>query len=217
MTEVNLLALYHILLKEMGPQGWWPAQSKPEILIGAILVQNTSWQNVTKSLEKIHKRTQFDPRKIESLGSEELQKLIRPSGFYIAKSKSVRAAFAFFKNYDWNYKLMLEAYGENLRGKLLELPGIGPETADVLLVYLFDETIFIADKYARSLYYYLTGIEFKNYHHMSSKVKLGAGFDPTSAKEFHGLIDEFGKFCSSNSVDFNSDLITKIRNETWHS
>lgn len=184
--------LYQLLFKKMGPQHWWPADSKPEIIIGAILVQNTNWQNAADALDKLRQETNFIPQKILHLSSQQLADMIFTSGSYQQKSHYIQTAFAWFDQNAWDYQAMFIRDGSKLRQKLLKLPGIGEETADVLLVYVFDQPEFIADKYARKLFSYL-GFKADNYHQLKQQIVLPKGFTFSTAQEFHGLIDEFGK------------------------
>ena len=93
MDKLAIRKLYDTLLDEMGPQGWWPAESKVEIILGAILVQNTNWRNVDKSLSHLKSATGFLPEEILKLQLEELETLIRPSGFYRNKARAIQASF----------------------------------------------------------------------------------------------------------------------------
>ena len=200
--------IYHILLKKMGPQGWWPADSKPEIVIGAILVQNTNWQNATYSLAKLLQATNFIPQKILSLSTKELEKSIFASGFYQAKSRCIKAAFTWFEENAWDYQAIRLRYGTKLRSELLKLPGIGEETADVLLVYVFDQPEFIADKYARRLFSYL-GFKAESYRQLKQQVSLPKDFSFSAAQELHGLIDEFGKEWLKDQQQFASSFLAE--------
>ena len=159
--KIDIPLLYQTLLSELGPQGWWPAESKPEILLGAILVQNTNWQTVEQSLANLKQATQFLPERITSISLEELEQLIRPSGFYKNKAKTIKHMFTWMEDHQWDYQAISQDYQNDLRSELLTIKGIGYETADVLMVYLFDRPVFIADSYARRLFGWLLKEEFK--------------------------------------------------------
>lgn len=190
--EISIQELYDILFENLGPQGWWPADNPYEIIVGAILVQNTNWRNVERSLDNLRDATQFDPDKILSLDMETLQQCIQPSGFYKNKSKAVHHIFRWLKEHDYDFDNIDKMYVDTLRHELLALPGIGPETADVLLVYVFDKVVFIADTYTRRLFK-LLGVDSKNYKELQDAIQLPESFTPAHAQEFHGLLDEFGK------------------------
>ncbi|KAA1037600.1 endonuclease III domain-containing protein [Macrococcus equipercicus] len=194
--------LYQLLYHHMGPQGWWPAESEIEMMLGAILVQNTNWNNVVKSLANIRQMTAFDRYKLAALTTDEIAELIRPSGYYKNKSKAVKTLLDWLALYDFNYRQLSDDYGTDLRNELLKLHGIGPETADVLLVYLFHRVEFIPDSYTRRLYARLGYSNTDSYNKFKQEVVLPADFTSEDAKEFHGLLDEFGKkYLSSRSKE----------------
>lgn len=211
---VDVMKLYETMLAHMGPQGWWPADSKVEIILGAILVQNTAWRNAAKALDGLRQKTDFSPDAIGRLNREELEALVRPSGFYQNKTRAIQGVWDFFAPASWDYAALARQHGSNLRQDLLALPGIGQETADVLLVYVFDQPVMIADHYARQLFSYLTGTTYQRYVQLKKAVVLPEGFTAAQAQEFHGLIDEFGKqwlkdvstFQKSFLADFNNAL-----------
>ncbi|TDM02485.1 endonuclease III domain-containing protein [Macrococcus carouselicus] len=205
--------LYDLLYAELGPLGWWPADSEIEMMIGAILVQNTNWNNVEKSLHNIQEKNDFDAEKILSLTIEELQELIRPSGFYHNKSKALMTLLEWLSDYDFNYKRIDEYFGAALRTELLKLRGIGPETADVLLVYLFERVEFIPDSYTRRLYKQLGYTNTESYDKFKKEVRID-DFTNAEAKEFHGLLDEFGKrFLTTKTRDSEHFLQTFFTEE----
>ncbi len=193
MNQIDIRKLYNTLLTEMGPQGWWPADSKVEIILGAILVQNTNWRNVDKSLANLKAATAFLPEEIIKLTIEELERLIRPSGFYRNKARAIQGTVQWFEDHNWDYQAIQASYGNNLRSKLLKIRGIGFETADVFIVYIFDQPAFIADAYARRLFSWLTDNSYTTYQSLYQEINLPDDFTYEEAQEFHGLIDEFGK------------------------
>src|SRR5699024_1418183 len=115
MDKLAIRKLYESLLDEMSPQGWEPAESNVEIIMGAILVQNTNWRNVEKSLNNLKAATAFLPEEILGLPVAELEELIRPSGFYRNKARAIQASFQWFGNHKWDYQAMQYAYGRQLR------------------------------------------------------------------------------------------------------
>ncbi|GAA3018494.1 endonuclease III domain-containing protein [Tetragenococcus solitarius] len=207
MSRLTLYQLYTKMLSAMGPQGWWPADSKFEIILGAILVQNTNWKNVEKSLINIKEQTAFIPEKISKLERENLMEFIRPSGFYKNKSKAILAMFQWLAYYHFDLEKIKTTYGEKLRQQLLSLPGIGEETADVLLLYVFDKKVFVADKYTQKLFR-LLGVEgVKNYSSLKKFVFHMEDFTLEQAQEFHGLLDEFGKRYVKNKTSFMTSFL----------
>lgn len=185
--------LYQKMLNNMGPSHWWPADSKSEIIVGAILIQNTNWRNADKAVKLFRQETGFDPHKITSLRTENLQALVRPAGFYKNKSRSITSVFNWLNQFDSNYQKIASHYGTGLRKQLLSLRGVGPETADVMLTYIFDQPTFISDKYARTLFAHLGVKGLSDYQSLARKVQLPDNFTVAMAQDFHGQIDEFGK------------------------
>ncbi|BCA85699.1 endonuclease III [Enterococcus saigonensis] len=211
----QVYALYQKMFQKMGPQGWWPADSKEEIILGAILVQNTNWQNAAISLKNLKAVTGFSSSQIASLSIENLQELIRPSGFFKSKSQAIHEIFTWLIPFNSNFLKVKNYYGKSLRKKLLSFHGIGEETADVLLLYVFDVSVFVADTYARRLFTQLGTPELHNYQSLKKLVDLSR-FTLVEAQEFHGLIDEFGKvFLKRNTFEtsFLNDEKINLRQE----
>lgn len=195
METITLYQLFKIMLENMTHPGPWPAETKIEIIAGAILVQNTTWKNAERSLDNLRQHTAFDPAKIASLPKAELQELIRPSGFYQNKSRALQEVFNWLEKYQYDFTDISDYFGVGLRTELLAQHGIGEETADVLLLYVFDHTVFVADSYARRLFTRLSAsnTNFQHYRQLYKAVQPFDQFTLTEAQEFHALIDEFGK------------------------
>lgn len=208
---LSITALYHQLAQEVGPSGWWPADSKLEIILGALLVQNTNWRNVARALQNLKVATKFEPQALLALDQPQLATLIHPSGFYRHKALAIHATCTWFNQYHWDYAQIVADYGAGLRHQLLQLPGIGNETADVFLVFIFDQVAFIADHYARVLFQHLGYTQTKTYQGLQQQVQLPATFTYRDAQEFHGLIDEFGKKFLQHPGDFAKSQLAKRR------
>lgn len=191
--ELTLTTLYQKMRRQMGPSGWWPADSKEEIIIGAILIQNTNWRNADQALALLREETNLNPNKLLALTSDELHDLVRPAGFYRNKSRALVSVFSWLRQFDYDYPAIRQKYGERLRTQLLRLRGIGPETADVLLTYVFEVPTFISDKYARTLFACLGVTGLTSYQQLAKRLTLPVDFTAAMAQDFHGLIDEFGK------------------------
>lgn len=186
-------SLYRILYKHMGPQGWWPADSKIEIILGAILVQNTNWRNAAYAIDSLKQATLLDPHHILNLELEDLQTLIKSSGFYKNKSKTILALLSWLHQYDFDYKAIADKYHTNLRDQLLHIKGVGSETADVLIVYVFEGIEYIPDSYTRRIYRLLGYEHTEQYDKLKRNVSLPETFTNQDANEFHALLDNFGK------------------------
>ena len=193
MPTLTTEALYKILLDSMGPQHWWPAESPEEMMLGAILVQNTNWKNADMALMRLKEETQFDPQKILNLPLEELQDIIRSSGFYKNKGKAIHSLFHWLNDYQFDYNYIAQVHGNSLRESLLKIRGVGSETADVLLVYIFGGIEFIPDSYTRRLYRKLGYANTESYDKFKRHMTLPNHFTNQDANEFHALLDNFGK------------------------
>nr|WP_223225490.1 endonuclease III domain-containing protein [Staphylococcus aureus] len=177
----------------MGPQNWWPADNDIEMMLGAILVQNTRWRNAEIALNQIKEHTHFNPNHILELPIETLQSLIHSSGFYKSKSLTIKTLLTWLARHHFNYQEINERYKAELRKELLSLKGIGSETADVLLVYIFGRIEFIPDSYTRKIYDKLGYENTNSYDQFKKVVTLPNHFTNPDANEFHALLDVFGK------------------------
>jgi endonuclease-3 related protein len=183
--------IYNKLYKYYGPQGWWPAETPFEMMIGSILVQNTSWRNVDKAIFNL--KPFLEPEAIENLSIDELAQLIRSSGFFNLKAKRIKSYMEWFKAYDFDIYLIKKVDRQQLRNELLSIKGIGPETADVILLYAFDTPIFVVDAYARRIYYRLGYGMPESYDAFRKQVEKDLPRDLVLYKEFHALLVEHAK------------------------
>jgi endonuclease-3 related protein len=148
MTRETIQQIYKLLFKRFGPQHWWPGETKDEIIVGAILTQNTNWQNVEKAILNLKKASVMSLEKLYSLPQERLAELVRPAGYYNIKAKRLKAFLKWlFQEHNGRLSEIGSIHTENLRGELLQINGIGPETADSILLYAFDRPIFVVDAY----------------------------------------------------------------------
>lgn len=177
----------------MGAQHWWPAKSKIEMMLGAILVQNTNWKNADLALKSLKRETNFDSQQILELPLEDLQQIIKSSGFYKNKGKAIHALLSWLNEHQFNYKEIVAYYGKDLRKELLKIRGVGSETADVLIVYIFGGVEFIPDSYTRRLYAKLGYSNTDSYDKFKKEIQLPSTFTNQDANEFHALLDNFGK------------------------
>lgn len=143
-------SIYDILLRKMGPSHWWPGDSPFEVMVGAILTQNTSWKNVEKAIQNLKDNDVLQPDTMHDLPVEELAAMIRSSGYYNQKAKKLHAYLGWFKLYSYDENSILKTFdrsGSELRSELLKIHGIGPETADSILCYAFGYPWFVVDAY----------------------------------------------------------------------
>ncbi|MFC1592510.1 endonuclease III domain-containing protein [Candidatus Omnitrophota bacterium] len=151
-TGSILKIIYRRLREEFGPQHWWPAKTDFEVIIGAILTQNTAWLNVEKAISNLKKNKLLTPRAMKKVSRIKLANLIRPSGYYNQKTKKIKNFIHFlFRDYQGSLKKMFSGNFLDLREQLLEVNGIGPETADSILLYAGDKPIFVVDGYTRRI------------------------------------------------------------------
>jgi endonuclease-3 related protein len=189
----TIQTIYNKLLSYYGKQYWWPAETIFEVVIGAILTQNTAWTNVEKSIKNLKEKGLLTPEAIYNLPIEKLEIYIKPSGFYRLKAKRIKTFMNFFKNYNFDFeKLKLE---RNLREKLLNIKGIGPETADSILLYALDMPYFVIDSYTKRIFfrYGLIEKESIDYHELQNLIHKCLKPDIEIYKEYHALIVEHAK------------------------
>jgi len=152
MTE-QLLAIYNRLFDAFGPQHWWPADSPFEMIIGAILTQNTNWTNVEKAIANLKAADVVSIEKIVRLAPEELEQLIRPSGFFRQKARRLQDVARFLQaSCAGDLDRLFARDMAELRSLLLALPGIGPETADSILLYAAGQPSFVIDTYSQRIF-----------------------------------------------------------------
>lgn len=204
--------LYQKMLHSMGPTWWWPAHSKNEIICEAILIQNTNAENAERATAQLRKATKFNGRKILAIPMEHLQELVRPAGFFKNKSRAIHKFFQWYSQYNFLYTKVVRSFNVSaLREELLKRRGIGNETADVLLTYVFDYPTFISDKYARTLFSHLGVTGLTDYDSLAKQCQLTSQFSIGDAQEFHGLIDEFGKKYLRRQDRFNQSFLNGDR------
>lgn len=143
---------YTALSRAWGPQHWWPAETQFEVIIGAYLTQNTTWTNVEQALDNLRRANLLSVDGIRKVKLARLQRLIRPSGYFRQKAKRLKTFVAFLDaKYQGSLSKLLSQPTEKLREELLGLNGIGPETADSILLYAGNHPVFVVDAYTRRI------------------------------------------------------------------
>ncbi|MBU0709460.1 MAG: endonuclease III domain-containing protein [Candidatus Omnitrophica bacterium] len=147
-----LNSLYQRLYSHFGPQDWWPADSPFEVIIGAILTQNTNWLNVERAINNLRENKSLSFSRLSKLPLKKLASLIRPAGYYNIKAKRLKDFLIFLsQSYRANLKKMSKEATYPLREKLLSVKGIGPETADSILLYALNKKTFVVDAYTKRI------------------------------------------------------------------
>jgi endonuclease III related protein len=148
----RLRRMHDVLLQAYGPQQWWPAKTPFEVILGAYLTQNTSWKAVERSLENLRAAGALSLAGLRSLSLQELQRLIQPSGFFTRKAPALKAFVAMVdEEFGGSLKQLAAAPTHALRKRLLALPGVGPETADAILLYALGAPAPMSDEYLRRI------------------------------------------------------------------
>lgn len=201
-TRDRIQNIYDLLYKEYGSQGWWPGDSKLECIIGAILTQNTSWVNVEKAINNLKRLNLISANKLKLITTEELAELIRPSGYYNQKAIKIKNFISFLsENYKDNLDKMFLEETYELREKLLSIKGIGPETADCILLYGGNKPIFVIDAYTyRVLSRHGLVPDQTNYNEMQDLFMDSLSDDSGLYNEYHALLVKVGKeHCKRNN------------------
>ncbi len=196
-TEQNkiLVQIYNNLLKHFGPQHWWPGDTPFEIAVGAILTQNTNWGNVEKAINNLKNSGTLNARILHKMPHAKLASLIKPAGYFNIKAKRLKNFLAFLTNH---YNGFIEGMKDEdlrpLRHRLLEVNGIGPETADSILLYALDKPIFVIDAYTKRVLIRHNIIpESAAYHEMQELFHKNLPADTALYNEYHALFVMTGK------------------------
>jgi endonuclease-3 related protein len=194
-----------LLLAAYGAQHWWPAETAEEVILGAYLTQNTAWKAVERALANLRNAGLLSLSAVRQLPLGQLQELIRPAGFITRKAPALKAFVAFLDaEYDGSLQQMGQTETSLLRRQLLALPGVGPETADAILLYALGHAIPVCDEYLRRIverHQLLASPVLKNresYERMSALTRRAFAADLPAAQarlynEFHALVVMVGK------------------------
>jgi len=194
-ADYSILNLYNRLLSHFGPQGWWPGETEFEIMIGAILTQNTSWRNVEKAISALKRNNLLNPEALSRISVNELSTLIHSSGFFRIKAERLSCFVKYLmERYKGDVGRMRKMDTDTLRKELLKVKGIGPETADSILLYALNRPVFVVDSYTRRVF------SRHNYFYKRERYEKIQEFfiknlpkDPRIYNEYHALIVRLGK------------------------
>ena len=197
---MNILAdklseIYDLLLEAYGPQHWWPAESPLEVLVGAVLTQNTNWQGVEIAMTSVKNHNLLDPHKLQALPIEELAQLIKPAGYFNLKARRLKNLIDFIMEaYSGDLEAMERAETGQLREELLAVNGVGPETADSILLYALEKPVFVVDTYTYRVAsrHGLIGEE-ASYDDLQELFTLHLPSEVRLFNEYHALLVRVGK------------------------
>jgi len=187
--------IYDALFSHFGSQHWWPGDSAFEVAIGAILTQNTNWGNVEKAIANIKAKKALSPKSLHNMSHSELASLIRPAGYFNVKAKRLKAFLNFLCNdYRGSMQRMRKVDTSSMRKSLLSVNGIGPETADSILLYALDKPVFVIDAYTkRVMSRHGLASEKIDYHDLQALFHKSLPLDVQLFNEYHALFVMVGK------------------------
>ena len=209
MIREQLTEIYELAFERFGPQHWWPGETQFEIIIGAILTQNTSWANVEKAIANLKSAGCLTPEKLHYCDLSQLAELIRPAGYFNIKAKRLKNFVDWlFDNYNGRLSGLESVDTDRLRAELLAIKGIGPETADSILLYAFGRAIFVVDAYTARIACRHQLIEpDADYKQLRELFQSNLQQDTQLFNEYHALLVRVGKeFCKPKANCSNCPL-----------
>jgi endonuclease-3 related protein len=201
-SSATLSAYYEALFAAHGPQHWWPGRTAFEVIVGAILTQNTSWTNVEIAIRNLRREKLLTPVAIEAVPFARLAKLIRSSGYFRQKAKKLKCFVRFLRSeYGGSLRKMFDTPTAVLREKLLFVHGIGPETADSILLYAGKHPVFVVDAYTRRLLErHQLATPALSYEELRQLFERNVSGGAPLYNEFHALIVRTGKeYCRTRN------------------
>ena len=198
----NLAEIFNLLLDRYGPQHWWPAEHEFEMILGAVLTQNTSWTNVELALDNLRHRRLLDYRSILKLNTGDLESLIQPAGFFRRKASTIRAICVCLERHQ-GIQSLRQRNRQYCREVLLNISGIGAETADAILLYALDKPAFVIDKYSKRIIGRLNALTSSEVSDDSLRQAFIQQLSPDLAvyQEYHALLVEHAKlYCRKTPI-----------------
>lgn len=191
----GLLAIFRSLESRFGAQQWWPAETPFEVITGAILTQNTAWTNVEKAIANLKAANALAPAALSRLSPTELEQLIRPAGFFRQKTARLRHVTTILvEHYGSDVEQLCGGPLDEARNRLLALPGIGPETADSILLYAAHRPSFVIDAYTRRIFARLGLLDgSESYDAIRARFMAELPPDVPLFNEYHALIVTLAK------------------------
>ena len=193
MKASRLVRVYHDLFARYGPRHWWPADSPFEVMVGAVLTQNTSWTNVERALQRMKGIVALEAPPIAALPVDVLADALRPAGYYNVKAQRLQALCRWVVD-QGGMEALHGMETQALRTGLLGVHGVGPETADDIVLYAFGRPVFVIDAYTRRLFARLGFVQgHETYEDMREHFERALPHDPVLYNEYHALIVEHAK------------------------
>ena len=194
-SSAILLTIYERLFEAFGPQKWWPARTREEMIIGAILAQNTAWSNVERAIGRLRQANRLTLSRIDRTPAARLAELVRSSGTHRIKAERLKSFAAWLRDrFDGNLDALFARGVEQARRELLSVKGVGPETADVILLYAGGLATFVVDAYTqRILRRHLIVPPACTYDHTKQVCERALPTDQQLYNEYHALLVELGK------------------------
>ena len=186
------------LFDRFGPQHWWPGDSPVEVMIGAVLVQNTAWKNVESAIDNLREADLLDAERILALDDAQLEEFIRPAGYFRRKALRLRHLLEYFlREYGGSITAMQAIDRHTLREGLLGVSGIGPETADAILLYALEKPVLVVDAYTHRVFARHAWVPYDiDYHQLQAHLVSEIPEDTATYNELHALLVQVGKeFC----------------------
>lgn len=187
-------AVFRALFRAWGPQHWWPGRTRFEIVVGAVLTQNTAWGNVEKAIARLRRAGTLSLERLHALPRRRLEHLIRPAGYFRVKARRLRALTGRVLARHGRLPRLFRLGTEPLRDELLEINGIGPETADSILLYAAGRPVFVVDAYTRRFMTRHGWIDARaSYDDVARAITRALPRDARLFNEFHALVVRLGK------------------------
>ncbi len=200
MSQEKCMKVYELLYRAYGPRHWWPAETPFEVVVGAILTQNVSWKNVEKAISALKAIEALSPEAMTALPEDTLAEKIRPTGYYHSKARKLKAFMAFLNtHYRGSLETMFKTPLPELRKELLGVFGIGPETADSILLYAGGMPTFVVDTYTKRIFSRLGWMDPSETYDRVQRFFMDAILPSTTLyNEYHALIVALGSTCCGN-------------------
>jgi endonuclease-3 related protein len=190
LSRQSLLQIFDLLRACYGPQHWWPGDSPFEVIVGAVLTQNTAWNNVAQAIANLQREGLLEPGALLRAEPDSVKALLAPAGYYNIKYDRLMSLLRFLDGYGADLERLRSLPLETLRAELLEVKGVGPETADSILLYALQRSVFVVDAYTRRLFSRL-GYEWMqkaSYGEVQEFFMEALPPDTSLYNEFHALI-----------------------------